>query len=50
MYGIALAALILVIVVKILNLNAVPEKALLYCSNARFLEEILKHAPKLTEP
>lgn len=50
MYGIALAVLILLIVVRILNINRVPEQSLFYSANAKFLEQILKNAPKLTEP
>jgi len=50
MYGIALAVLILLIIVRILNINRVPEQSLFYSSNAKFLEQILKNAPKLTEP
>ena len=50
MYGIAIAVLILIIIVKILNVNTIPEKSLFYSANAKFLEQILKNAPKLTEP
>lgn len=50
MYGIALAVLILLIIVRILNINRVPEQSLFYSANAKFLEQILKNAPKLTEP
>ena len=50
MYGIVIAVLVLLIVVKILNVNNIPEKSLFYSANAKFMEEILKSTPKLTEP
>lgn len=50
MYEIAIAVLILIIVVKVLNVNSIPEKSLFYSANAKFMEQIVKHAPKLKEP
>jgi len=50
MYGIAVAVLILIILVKILNVNNIPQQSLFHSANAKFIEQILKNAPKLTEP
>eukprot|EP00095_Tigriopus_kingsejongensis_P001679 maker-scaffold1518_size37722-snap-gene-0.14 protein:Tk01679 transcript:maker-scaffold1518_size37722-snap-gene-0.14-mRNA-1 annotation:"unknown" len=50
MYVLALVALILCILFKILNVNNSPTKSLFYSANATFLEEILKHTPAITEP
>ena len=50
MYGIAIAVLILIIVVKVLNVNNIPEKSLFYSANAKFMEQIVKNAPKLKDP
>ena len=41
---------ILLISVKLLNLNNKPEKSVFYCSNAQFKEQIIKHAPNLSKP
>ena len=50
MYEVVLVALILCVLFKILNVNNTAEKSLFYCANAKFLEEILKHTPSLSEP
>ena len=50
MYLIVLVAVILCILFKVLNVNNAPEKSLFYCANAKFLDQILKSAPKLAEP
>ena len=50
MYGIAVAVLILIILLKILNVNNIPQQSLFHSANAKFIEQILKNAPKLTEP
>jgi len=50
MYALALVAVILCILFKILNVNNSPEKSIFYCANQNFLEEFLKRAPALAEP
>jgi len=45
-----LVACILIFLFKILNVNNYPEKSLLYCANAQFLESFLKRVPELHEP
>lgn len=50
MYVLALVAVILCVLFKLLNVNNVPQRSLFYCANSKFLEEILKNAPSLAEP
>jgi len=50
MYALALVAIILCMLFKILNVNNSPEKSIFYCSNQKVLNEFLKRAPELAEP
>jgi len=50
MYVLALVAVILCFLIKVLNVNNSPAKSLFFCTNAKFLEEVLKSAPQLAEP
>ena len=50
MYLIALVAIVLCILFKLLNVNNSPERSIFYCENKKFLDQILKHAPSLSEP
>lgn len=50
MFSLLLIAVILCILFKILNVADYPEKSQFYCANAKFLEEILKKVPDLSEP
>lgn len=50
MYVLALVAVILCFLIKVLNVNSSPAKSLFFCANAKFLEEVLKSAPQLAEP
>lgn len=50
MYALALVAVILCILFKILNVNNSPAQSLFYCANAKFLDEILKLTPEIAEP
>ncbi|XP_040565520.1 abhydrolase domain-containing protein 2 [Lepeophtheirus salmonis] len=50
MYLLVLVALILCILFKILNVNTSPQKSLFYSANAKFIEQILQHAPTLCQP
>jgi len=45
-----LVAVILCFLFKVLNVNNLPAKSVFYCCNADFLDQILKHAPMLSEP
>jgi len=45
-----LVAVILCFLFKVLNVNNLPAKSVFYCCNADFLDQILKHAPILSEP
>jgi len=45
-----LVAVILIFLFKVLNVNNLPAKSVFYCCNADFLDQILKHAPMLSEP
>jgi abhydrolase domain-containing protein 2 len=50
MYALIVVAVILCVLFKLLNVNNSPERSIFYCSNANFLDQILKHAPLLNEP
>lgn len=50
MYVLIVVAVILCLLFKLLNVNNSPEKSLFYCCNVDFLDQILKHAPLLSEP
>lgn len=50
MFSLLLIAVILCILFKILNVADYPEKSLFYCANSKFLEEMLKKVPDLSEP
>ncbi len=47
MYLLALVAVILCILIKVLNVNSSPAKSLFYCANSKFLEDLLKTSPSL---
>lgn len=46
----ALIAVILCILFRILNVNSAPKKPVLVCQDTAFLTTILKIAPGITEP
>lgn len=50
MFAVALVALVLCVLFKILNVNSSAEKSLFYCSNKKMLDQILRNAPSLAEP
>jgi len=50
MYALALVAVILCILFKILNVNNWPTKSIFYCANQHFLDEFRKRMPSLDEP
>eukprot|EP00088_Acartia_fossae_P046042 TRINITY_DN4965_c1_g1_i13.p1 TRINITY_DN4965_c1_g1~~TRINITY_DN4965_c1_g1_i13.p1 ORF type:complete len:526 (-),score=152.58 TRINITY_DN4965_c1_g1_i13:280-1857(-) len=50
MLSLVIAAIVLIILFKILNVNNYPEKSMLYCANKQFLDEFLKRVPELNDP
>jgi len=50
MLSLVFVAVVLLFLFKILNVNNYPEKSLLYCANAQFLDAFLKRVPELSEP
>ena len=50
MFYLAVVAVILCILFKILNVNNTGQKSIFYCQNQKFLDEFLKRAPELELP
>ena len=50
MYGIGIFVFVLVILIKLFNVFNKPTQSAFHSANAKFIDEILKVAPKLSEP